>query len=265
MKAVRAGVQHVIFIIKENRTYDQVLGDLKDGNGHPVGNGKPALTQWGQSITPNQHQLALNFVTLDNFMATSEVSYDGWSWTTSARAPDPIERQYPISYAFRALSLDSEGLNRSVNVAYPTVAERQVGDPLTPNDPALLPGQTDAGAPDGPNNEVNTGCLWDAALRANLTVRNYGFFVDVTCYNEPTCQIPLARAKADARREVLGAGHEGNRFHGRRPRRFRALQPHSLERADGQPAVSRRADRSGPTPEPREEQRPCKDIGGGRS
>jgi YVTN family beta-propeller protein len=202
MKAVRAGVQHVIFIIKENRTYDQVLGDLKDDKGHRVGNGKPALTQWGQSITPNQHQLALDFVTLDNFMATSEVSYDGWPWTTSARAPDVIERQYPIVYGFRALSLDSEGMNRSVNVAYPTVAERQVGDPLTPNDPDLLPGQTDASAPDGPNNEVNTGYLWDAALRANLSVRNYGFFVDVTCYNEPTCQIPLAHDPASTNTTV---------------------------------------------------------------
>ncbi len=196
MKAVREGVQHVIFIIKENRTYDQVLGDLQDADGHPVGNGNPAFTQWGQSITPNQHQLALNFVTLDNFMATSEVSYDGWLWTTSARAPDIVQRQYPIVYGFRALSLDSEGSNRSVNVAYPTVAERQLGDPLTPDDPDLLPGQTDASAPDGPNNEVNTGYLWDAALRANLTVRNYGFFVDVTCYNQPTCQIPLAHDPA---------------------------------------------------------------------
>ncbi|MBI3785968.1 MAG: beta-propeller fold lactonase family protein [Deltaproteobacteria bacterium] len=196
MKAVRAGVQHVIFIIKENRTYDQVLGDLKDDKGNPVGNGEPTFTQWGQSITPNQHQLALNFVTLDNFMATSEVSYDGWPWTTSARAPDVVERQYPIVYGFRALSLDSEGMNRSVNVAYPTVAGRQVGDPLTPDDPDLLAGQTDTSAPDGPNNEVNTGYLWDAALRANLTVRNYGFFVDVTCYNEPICQIPLAHDPA---------------------------------------------------------------------
>jgi phospholipase C len=88
MAAVRAGVQHVVFILKENRTYDQILGDLE------VGNGDPDLTEFGQAITPNEHNLALNFVTLDNFMVTAEVSNDGWPWSTSARAPDVIERQF---------------------------------------------------------------------------------------------------------------------------------------------------------------------------
>ena len=186
MKAVRQGIQHVIFIIKENRTYDQVLGDLKEGNG------EPALVQWGEAITPNQHNLALSFVTLDNLMASAEVSNDGWPWTTGARAPDVIERQYPVAYAGRGLSLDSEGVNRSVNVAIPTLAQRIAADPRTPDDPDVLAGQTDVAAPDGPNDEVNTGYVWDAALRAGLTVRNYGFFVDTTCYNEPSCAIPLA-------------------------------------------------------------------------
>jgi hypothetical protein len=192
MAAVRHGIQHVVFIIKENRTYDQVLGDLD------IGNGDPSLVQWGSTITPNQHNLATTFVTLDNFMATAEVSNDGWPWTTSARAPDVVEHQYPVAYAARGLSLDSEGLNRSVNVAIPTLAQRIAADPLTPNDPDLLPGQTDVDAPDGPNNEVNTGYLWDSALRAGLTVRNYGFFVDITCYNDLTltCAIPLAQDPA---------------------------------------------------------------------
>ncbi|MBZ5525496.1 MAG: putative Ig domain-containing protein [Acidobacteriia bacterium] len=191
MAAVHAGIRHVIFIIKENRTYDQVLGDLTDpgNNNAPVGNGNPDLTQWGVTITPNQHKLALTFVTLDNFLDTAEVSYDGWLWTTAARAPDVIEHQFPMAYSMRGLSLESEGLNRSVNVAIPTMAARIAADPLTPNDPDLLPGQVNVGAPDGPNDEVNTGYLWDAALRAGLTVRNYGFFVDVTCYNVPSCQI----------------------------------------------------------------------------
>jgi DNA-binding beta-propeller fold protein YncE len=186
MAAVRQGVQHVIFILKENRTYDQVLGDL------PVGNGDPSLVQWGSTITPNLHNLAQTFVTLDNIMATAEVSYDGWPWTTGGRAPDVIERQFPVAYAARGLSLDSEGLNRSVNVAIPTLAQRMAAEPLTPNDPDLLPGQTDVSAPDGPNNQVNTGYLWDSARRAGLTVRNYGFFIDETCYVEPTCAISLA-------------------------------------------------------------------------
>ena len=74
--------------------------------------------EFGQAFTPNQHNLARNFVTLDNFYDTAEVSYDGWPWTTSARAPDVVERQFPVAYAGRGLSLDSEGVNRSVNVAY---------------------------------------------------------------------------------------------------------------------------------------------------
>jgi hypothetical protein len=126
-------------------------------------------------------------------MATSEVSYDGWLWSTGARAPDVVERQYPVDYAARGLSLDNGGLNRSVNVAIPTLAQRIAAEPLTPNDPDLLPGQTNVAAPDGPNNQVNTGYLWDAARRLGLTVRNYGFFIDGTCYNDltPTCSTPL--------------------------------------------------------------------------
>jgi DNA-binding beta-propeller fold protein YncE len=190
MAAVRQGVQHVIFIIKENRTYDQILGDLE------IGNGDPDLTEFGETITPNQHNLARTFVTLDNFLDTAEVSYDGWLWTTAAQAPDVVERQYPIAYAYRGLSLDSEGVNRNVNVSIPTVAGRQAADPFTSSDPDVLPGPTDVAAPDGPDNEINTGYLWDSALRANLTVRNYGFFIDTTRYTDPTTTdnaIPVVR------------------------------------------------------------------------
>ena len=176
MAAVRKGIKHVIFIIKENRSYDQILGDLE------IGNGDPDLAEFGQPLTPNLHNLARTFVTLDNFFDSAETSNDGWPWTTSARAPDVIERQFPVAYAGRGLSLDSEGLNRNVNIAIPTLAKRRAADTLTPDDPDLLPGQTDVAAPDGPDNEVNTGYLWDSALRANLTVRNYGFFIDMTLY-----------------------------------------------------------------------------------
>lgn len=190
MSAVRQGVEHVIFIIKENRTYDQILGDLE------IGNGDPELAEFGERYTPNQHNLARKFVTLDNFYDTSETSNDGWPWTTSARAPDVIERQFPVTYAGRGLSLDSEGTNRNVNVAIPTLAERRAANPFTPDDPDLLPGQTNVAAPDGPDNEVNTGYLWDAALRAGLTVRNYGFFLDTTLYNTLDYKIALERMPA---------------------------------------------------------------------
>ena len=203
MAAVRSGIQHVIYILKENRGYDQVLGDLE------VGNGDPSLTEFGQAITPNQHQLARTFVTLDNMMASSEVSNDGWPWSTSARAPDAIERQSLPFYANRGLSLDYDGLNRNVNVAIPTVAGRVLADPLTPADGNLLPGTANTAAPDGPDGPDGDGdvayrgegYLWDAALRAHLTVRDYGFFVDTTTYPcvlpppalpPPTPCIPLA-------------------------------------------------------------------------
>ncbi|QOY91514.1 phosphoesterase [Paludibaculum fermentans] len=185
MEAVRKGTRHVIFIIKENRTYDQILGDLE------IGNGDPDLTEFGEQVTPNQHNLARKFVTLDNFLDTAEVSYDGWLWTTSGQAPDVVQRQYPIAYAYRGLSLDSEGTNRSVNVSIPSLADRKAANPFTPNDPDILPGQTNTAAPDGPDNEVNTGYLWDSAFRANLTVRNYGFFIDTVRYNTQNYSIPL--------------------------------------------------------------------------
>ncbi len=187
MAAVKQGVQHVIFIIKENRTYDQILGDLEKGNGDPD------LTEFGELVTPNQHNLARNFVTLDNFMDTAEVSYDGWLWTTSGRATDVTERQYPVAYAYRGTSSDSEGVNRNVNVAIPTLAGRIAANPMTPPDPNLLPGQTSVSAPDGPNNEVNTGYLWDAAFRAGLTVRNYGFFLDMTRYGSAVFPLDTPR------------------------------------------------------------------------
>lgn len=191
MAAVRQGIKHVIYILKENRTYDQVLGDLTDSKGMPIGDQDPTLVQWGQAITPNLHSLARTFVTLDHFYASSEVSVDGWLWSTSAQCPDIIEHEWPLVYSYRGLSLDSEGLNRSVNVGIRNLADRIAADSLTPNDPDVLPGETDAGAPDGPEDEINTGYLWNAALRAGLSVRNYGFFVDTTCYNDANCAIPV--------------------------------------------------------------------------
>ncbi|HTQ55923.1 MAG TPA: hypothetical protein VMI94_15755 [Bryobacteraceae bacterium] len=206
MSAVRAGIRHVVFIIKENRTYDQVLGDLPNSS-----NGDPALTEFGQAITPNLHALAQQFVTLDNFMATAEVSYDGWHWTNAGQAPDVVEHQYPVAYAYRGTSLDSEGVMRNVNVAIPpvstgtaagNVAARQAANPFTSSDPDDLPGQTDIDAPDGPDNEINTGYLWNAAMRAGLTVRNYGFFVDTSRYSTPDFTIPVLRNPFATRTQV---------------------------------------------------------------
>ncbi len=179
MTALRSKIQHVIYIVRENRTYDQILGDLE------VGNGDPRWTEFGASITPNIHNLARNFVTLDNFYDRSEVSMDGWPWSTSARAPDVVEKQTSVNYAGRGVSYDSEGTNRNVNVSYPTLAQRQAANPVTSSDPDILPGTASAASPDGPEDEVNGGYLWNGALRAGLSIRNYGFFIDLTRYALP--------------------------------------------------------------------------------
>ena len=179
MEFLHKKIKHVIYIIKENRTYDQILGDLE------VGNGDPDLTEFGKANTPNFHRLARHFVDLDNFYDSSEVSMDGWPWSTSARAPDVVEKQTPVNYAGRGVSYDSEGTNRNVNVSLPTVAQRVAADPVNPTDPDLLPGTIDTAAPDSPQGKINQGYIWDAALRQGLSVRNYGFLLDLTRYSLP--------------------------------------------------------------------------------
>lgn len=85
-------IRHVIYIVKENRTYDQVLGDL------PQGNGDPTLCLFPEAVTPNHHALAREFVLLDNFYVESEVSADGHEWSMGAYATDFVEKTWPLSY-----------------------------------------------------------------------------------------------------------------------------------------------------------------------
>jgi DNA-binding beta-propeller fold protein YncE len=175
---LRQHIHHVIYIVKENRTYDQVLGDLE------VGNGDPKLTVFGRAMTPNQHALARGFVDLDAFYDSGESSNTGWDWTTAARTDDWTEREAPVNYAARGLQYDQEGANRNINVGYATSAERVKANPVSPAAPDVLPGAIDVAAPDGPGGEEGRGYIWDAALRGGLSVRNYGFFGDLTRYEE---------------------------------------------------------------------------------
>jgi YVTN family beta-propeller protein len=177
MELLRARIRHVVFVVKENRSYDQVLGDLE------VGDGDPSLTLLPAPITPNHHALARRFVTLDNFLDSGETSNTGWNWTTAARTTDFTEREAPVNYAGRGLQYDQEGTNRNVNVALPTAAARTAANPATPDDPDLLAGTADVAAPDGPGGEAGAGYLWDAAIRARLEVRNYGFYGDLARYD----------------------------------------------------------------------------------
>ena len=92
-------IKYVLYIIKENRTYDQVLGDFKDASGKRAGNGDPNLTIYGEKITPNQHRLAREYVLLDNLFCNGEVSLDGHSWCQAAIATDHKQRTWMASYS----------------------------------------------------------------------------------------------------------------------------------------------------------------------
>jgi len=83
---------HCIYIIKENRTYDQVFGDIKEGNGDPN------LCLFGEDVTPNHHKLVREFVLLDNIYCDGEVSADGHEWSMGAYATDYVEKYWPVSY-----------------------------------------------------------------------------------------------------------------------------------------------------------------------
>lgn len=90
-------IKYVIYVVKENRTYDQVFGDLAAGP-NPIGNGEPALCLFPENVTPNHHKLAREFVLLDNFYVDGEVSADGHEWTMGAYATDYVEKVWPLSY-----------------------------------------------------------------------------------------------------------------------------------------------------------------------
>ncbi|MDD5581170.1 MAG: alkaline phosphatase family protein [Methylobacter sp.] len=170
-KFLRHKIKHVIYIVKENRTYDQLLGDLS------IGNGDPSLAILSP-YSPNHKKLALDFFTLDNFYDSGETSGVGWNWSTAARTNDSIEKTQPPNYAGRGLTYDWEGDNRNINVGLPTLTERIANRPSTPNDPDILAGTADIAAPDSSDGEENAGYIWNTALRKGLTLRNYGFYVD---------------------------------------------------------------------------------------
>ena len=102
-------IKHVFYIVKENRTYDQVLGDVKEGNGDT------SLVLFGEKITPNQHKLVKDFVLLDNFYVDGEVSADGHNWSLGAYATDYLEKNWVTSYGGRGGGYDAEGTRKIAN------------------------------------------------------------------------------------------------------------------------------------------------------
>jgi YVTN family beta-propeller protein len=134
-------IKHVFYVVRENRTYDQVFGDI------PAGNGDPTLTLFGESVTPNAHALATEFVLLDNFYVDAEVSYDGHAFSMGAYATDAVEKIWPTNYGSRGGIYLSEGGGGQRN-------------------------------PYGNLSAPPQGYIWDMAARAGVSVRSYGEFVD---------------------------------------------------------------------------------------
>ncbi len=138
-------IKHVIYIIKENRTYDQIFGDLKEANGDP------SLTMYGREITPNEHKLALQFGIFDNFYDSGEVSGNGHDWSTAAITSDYNEATWQITYRGQERTYDFSG----------SVAEEYPVDRGIPN-------------VDSPQ----TGYLWVNSASHGITYRDYGEFIE---------------------------------------------------------------------------------------
>jgi DNA-binding beta-propeller fold protein YncE len=149
-------IKHVIYIIKENRTYDQIFGDLKK-DGKPVGNGDSSLTMYGESVTPNLHKLALQFGVLDNFFDSGEVSGDGHVWSNAAIGTDYLEKTWQQNYRGSQRTYDYEGV----------VAE---GYPLLQKIPDV--------------NEPASGYLWGNLAAHGKTYYHFGEYIASTFCDE---------------------------------------------------------------------------------
>ncbi len=198
----KSPIKHVIYIIKENRTYDQIFGNLPVAGDGAKADGDPKLAIFGageiakspsgktQNITPNQRALALRFGLLDRFFVNAEASPDGHNWSTAAFSNDYVDKAFRWNYSGRGRTYDFEGFNRlpSFNppASQPPVSLPPVFDlPATETDVTdymkryvpYLNGARDIGEPE-------TLYLWDAAKQAGLTYRNYGEYVATISEND---------------------------------------------------------------------------------
>jgi YVTN family beta-propeller protein len=183
-------IRHVIYIIKENRTYDQVFGDIARAGDGSAADGDPSLAIFGlgegarrpggaaQRITPNQHALALRFGLLDRFFVNSEASPDGHNWSTAAFSSDYVDKAWRWEYSGRGRSYDYEGFNRLPSYEPPSILPPVFRLPITAEDLSgymrrfipYLNGSRDVAEPE-------TLYLWDLAARHGVSYRSYGEFI----------------------------------------------------------------------------------------
>jgi YVTN family beta-propeller protein len=191
-------IKHVIYIQKENRTYDQVLGDL------PQGNGDPKRVQFPQPISPNEHLLAKRFALLDNYYDAGDVSGDGWNWDTQGHTNDATVKNVLVGYGNANFNIpfDWNGNPRNIGIALPdttsgtpspsTVRITTLFDPT--GNSSIEPGSKDITASEGADDldpDALGGYIWDSVLRAGLTVRHYGLYADENYYVVPSAGPPL--------------------------------------------------------------------------
>jgi YVTN family beta-propeller protein len=188
MNFLRSKIKHIIYVVKENRTFDQILGDLGNGS-----NGDPSLTLFGEAVTPSFHLMARNFVTIDNFMDPGDGSMDGWSWSMRGRVTNTETLTQQINYARvnRGLSYEGEGQNRNIPANLNSTAARDffydptgATTPYSNNTSSLkggtaniLAGDGDHAATDGPTG-YQQGYIFNAVLNTGGTVRNYGWMAN---------------------------------------------------------------------------------------
>jgi len=187
MRFLRERIKHVIYVVKENRTFDQILGDLDNGS-----EGDSSLTQFGEPLTPNYHRLAREFVTLDNFMDPGDGSMDGWSWSLQGRvtkhrddhAADQLRLRQPRPL-LRVRGGESRCAGHWATVAQRDAAGGPAGTTNYSTATASLPGGT-LNVLAGTGNHASTdapfgiqgGYIFSAVRQAGGTVRNYGFLTN---------------------------------------------------------------------------------------
>jgi YVTN family beta-propeller protein len=157
-------IRHVIYVIKENRTYDQVLGNIGKGDGDP------RLTLFNDDSAPNHRELARRFTLFDNFFADADVSADGISWTVSAGVSDYIDKTWPITY-----SPGARNRHRARDYENLSFAQQFLSEPLA-FDRTIFRGAA----------ALTRGYLWDNAWRHGVSFRNYGMYTKIPgdCHGE---------------------------------------------------------------------------------